>query len=422
MAKNEGQQRRTTRKEYLMSRKQQEQYRQARLAIGALVGVLVLILAIGAIVEFVVEPRQPAARVNEAEIALGDWQDRVRFERAQTISSIDALYEAVGQDVNQLQQFASTQLQQLLIPQFMGEQVLFAMIDEELIRQEADTLGISVSDAEIDASIEERFNFYGGELPPEPEAAETPVPTPTITLIPAANATDVPEAEPTTEPEPAPEATPVTQASYEESLQEQLDEWIAAGGTEETYRARVELSILQEKVRDAMVSDDELTTEELQVSFFYLSFQDADDANATQSQIAGGADFLTVWNEIRSAERITATQPFASEFQFTSIQGITNSLGVEAGIAAETLEIGEVSDVIAGLNDRFVVLQVRAREDRPLSDARIDTQRNEVVQTWLTEQRDAAQLFPRWEENVPDRPILDPKYYTAPEVPAETSP
>lgn len=423
MAKNDGQQRRTTRKEYLLSRKQQQQYRQARLLIGGVAGLLVLILAIGAIVEYVVEPGQPVARVNEADISLRDWQDRVRFERAQAISSIDALYEAVGQDVNQLQQFASTQLQQLLFPQFMGEQALFAMIDEEIIRQEAEARGLSVSEAEVETAIEERFNFYGGELPPADDAEATPEPTPSITPIPAADATAVPVAEPTTEPEPAPEPTAVSRESYEESFQEQLDSWIASGGTEESYRERTRFNLLQELVRNDMVTDDQLTIEELQVSFFYISFTNRNDADATAAEIAGGADFLTIWNEIRSAERVTVTQPFASEFQYTSIQGITNSLGTEAGDVAQTLAVGDTSGVLEGLNERFVIMNIRGREDRALSDARIDAQRNEILQEWLTEQRDQAQLFPRWEGNVPDRPVLDPKYYTAPEQPpVETEP
>ena len=207
--KNVNQSRRRTRKEYLLTRKQQQQFRQARLILTALVGVLVLILAAGAVYEYVYRPGQPVASVNGTEIPIRDFYDRVRLERQRATNSLDSLYDAVGGDLAQLQQFAGQQLNQLAFPTVMGEQVLFQMIDEELVNQEAERRGISISSAEIDTAIEERFNFYGGELPPEPDTGDEPEPTPTVTPIGAEEA----EEEPETEPEPVPEPTAVSRGS-----------------------------------------------------------------------------------------------------------------------------------------------------------------------------------------------------------------
>ena len=166
MANYEPQQpRRTTRKEYLLSRQQAEQYRKIQLAAFALGGLLLLILGIGFLFEFVIQPGQPVAEIEGTEISLRDWQDRVTLERKQTIDTIDQLYEAVGRDINQLNQFAGQQLSTVAQPAFLGQQVLLQMIDEELIRQEAARRGITVSEEEIQAEIEEQFNFFGGELP-----------------------------------------------------------------------------------------------------------------------------------------------------------------------------------------------------------------------------------------------------------------
>ncbi len=421
MANNDLQPRRTTRKEYLLTRKQQEQYRQIRLAALALGGLLLLILGIGLIFEYVIKPGQPVAEVENAEVALNDWQDRVVLERKQAIESIDQLYEAVGGDVNQLFQFAGQQLNTVASPAILGQQVLLQMIDEELIRAEAARRNISVSDAEIQAEIEEQFDFYGGELPPTPDTSQTPEPTPSITPIVSADAepTAEPEGEPTEEPTPFPTNTPVNQAGFDELFQERLTEFADVGGSEAEYRQRIELQLLTQKLQDAFAEEQGIITEEEQVSILYISSQDRSEAEAIVADVEDGKPFLTVWNEVRSVEPTTSTLSFASEFQFTSVESISGSLGAEVAEVLETIEIGATSDIISNDTGRFIILHLRDRADRPLTEARLDQQKRELLQEWLTEAEKAAIIYEsRWERNVPDRPILDPKYFT----PAEPEP
>lgn len=410
--KNEQQSRRQTRKDYLLTRKQQQQFRQIRLALFALVGFLVLILAVGAIFEYIVKPGQPVASINDIEIPVSEFKQRVSFERVQTSNTLDSLYEAVGGDVNQLQQFAGQQLNALYAPTVMGEQVLFQMIDEELIRQEAAARGLTVTESEIDTSLEEQFNFYGGELAPDADAAEAE-PTPTITPI----AAEVADAEPVVEPEPLPVATAVSRQAYEERLQEQLDEVIQSGGNEEGFRERVRISLLSQKLQDAFAEEQSIDTEELQVSLFYIAFSNQAEANRALAEVNAGKEYLTAWNEIRSADRVTATQPFASEFQWTATTTISSSLGADAVEIIETMAIDGVSDVIVGNNERFYVVQLRGREERPISEAQIDSQKAQLLQEWIDEAEQDVQIFERWQNDVPNRPILDPKYYTPVEQP-----
>ena len=411
--KNEQKSHRQTRKEYLLTRKQQQQFRQIRLALFALIGFVVLILASGAIFEYVIKPGQPVADINGTEITVRDFQQRVRFERVQTLNTLDSLYEAVGGDVNQLQQFAGSQLNALAQPIALGEQVLFQMIDEELIRQEAAARGITVSEAEIDAALEEQFNYFGGELPPE-EVSDGPEPTPTITPIVAEAAA---ETEPAPTPEPVPTATAVSRAAYEERLQEQLDEVIQSGGSEASFRERVRIGLLSQKLQDAFAEEQELATEELQVNLLYIAFSDEDEARTVLSEINAGKEYLTAWNEIRSADRVTATQPFASEFQWTAPATISASLGSDAVTIVETLAVGDVSDVIAGNNDRFFVIQLRGRENRPIGEAALNSQKGQLLQDWIDDAEQDVQIYDRWQNDVPNRPILDPKYYTPVEQP-----
>ena len=111
----------------------------------------------------------PVANVRGEEIALGDWQDRVRYQRAQFIINMEDQLESFG-DVGLVQQFNGQQIQLLQDGQELGRLVLEQMVDETIIRQEAAKRNITVSSAEIDAAIGEQFSYYGGEAP-------TPLPT-----------------------------------------------------------------------------------------------------------------------------------------------------------------------------------------------------------------------------------------------------
>lgn len=419
--------RRTTRKEFLLTRQEQDQYRILRLVLFGVVGFLVLVLALGLVFEYGVRPRQPVAVVNEENITLAEWQRRVRLERGQTIAAIDNLYELLGGDVNQLIQFAGQQMQALLAPAVLGESVLYQMIDEVNIRQEAARRGITVSDEEVQTTIEEQFNYYGGGLPPAtPTGTGTPVPTPSITPITAlaaADATPTPTAEPTAEPTPLPTATPVSPEGFNQLFSEALAEFQKAGGTEAEYRTLVRANLLRERVRDALAAEANLATEEENFSLFYISYATAEEAGAALAAIREGAtDYLTTWNTVRSTERITATQPFAAELQWTSLNSISSSLGTAVGDLLPTLALDTPSDVTPGNNDRFLLIQLRGREMLPIPEAQLNNARERVLSDWLEEVRKDA-LIPsdsRWRDNTPSRPILDTKYFIAP--PATATP
>ncbi|UCG23981.1 MAG: hypothetical protein JSW55_17920, partial [Chloroflexota bacterium] len=101
---------RQSRKEILQARKQQQQTRQVRLAVIGIAAMLGVVLLIGIVNELVLKPGSPVADVNGEEIVMQNWQERVRFQRAQLIVGIEDLAEALGQDIGQVQQFAGQQI------------------------------------------------------------------------------------------------------------------------------------------------------------------------------------------------------------------------------------------------------------------------------------------------------------------------
>lgn len=166
---------RQSRKEVLLARKQAQQTRQIRLGVAVVGGLLLLLFLAAAINELVIAPGRAVAIVNGEEITLSEWQDRVRFERAQRIILLENQLEAFQGNVGVVQQFAGSVINELLQPEVLGQSALNQMIDETVIRQAAEERGITVTDADVDAEIRQDFNFFQREgncrtplLPPRP--------------------------------------------------------------------------------------------------------------------------------------------------------------------------------------------------------------------------------------------------------------
>src|SRR5690606_36763648 len=108
-----------------------------------------------------VRPRRPVATLKGAVIRLNEWQERVRFQRAQFILGLEDQLDAF-QDLTLVQQFSQQQIPLLQQPEFLGELMLEQMIDEEPVRQAAAERGLQVTDAEVDEQLAEQFGYFGG--------------------------------------------------------------------------------------------------------------------------------------------------------------------------------------------------------------------------------------------------------------------
>ena len=112
---------------------------------GLIVGLLVLVALVAVIVEGFVRPAQAVIRSGDDQITLEEWQNRVRFQRAQFITAMEDQLEMFGGDIGLIQQFNQQQISLLLQPELLGELVLEQMANEILIEQEAAARGIEVS-------------------------------------------------------------------------------------------------------------------------------------------------------------------------------------------------------------------------------------------------------------------------------------
>lgn len=436
MAKKRGQskeeQQRQSRKEILLARKQQRQSRQVRLAVIGIIGLLSLVLLAGLVNEFIIKPTLPVASVHGAEITMKEWQDRVRLQRAQLIISIENLAENLGQDIGQVQQFAGQQISLLEIqPEALGQAVLEQMVDEELIRQAAASRGISISDADVEQAIEESLNYYKGAVPtPFPTPTETVIPTPSLTPIPTEVITEVlptntPFPTPTLGPTftPPPTSTPVSLESFQESYNELIAQYNDLGIDGDSYRELVRNSLYTEKFIEDLAVTENLSDEGEQVSFLYLAFESVDEANEALSIIEENG-FVTTWNTVRSTpqtgEESTSTA-VASEVIWRTPEELQNAFGEEVVSAAFEQPIEEPGSIIVipatdeqGV-DRYFILYVTGREIRPLSESIQNNRKQELLRSWLDEQKlSGVELFDRWQANVPTSPILDRRFLAPP--------
>ncbi len=448
---------RLSRKEFLRQRKQAEQTRQIRLAVIGVGTLLGLILLTAIIVEYVVRPRQAIVRVGEETISLSEWQERVRFERAQILIGVESAVDTFfNGDIGQAQLVFGQQLgQQLSIlqdPEVFGEQVLNQMIDEILVRQEAQARGITVTSEDVDALIGERYSYFDGGLPtPLPTGTNTPVPTPSITPIPTAIITDtegiteVVTLEPTIAPTvgptstPLPTSTPVSLEAFEEAYDEELTAYRDRGVNDELFRYVAEQQLYQERLLEALAEekDDEINREELQVSLYVLSFGSEAEAVDYQQRIAD-TDYLTVWNTLRSdllanppvapvvtedgvtetPEEPTSTAT-ATEYVWRNQEGLELTLGITVtATILDDLSIGETSDIVmnAGADGlvTYYIVQLSGRELRPVTETVIEQQKVEFFSAWLEEVRiDGFEDLGGWRSRAPRQPAIDARYLVA---------
>jgi parvulin-like peptidyl-prolyl isomerase len=429
------------------------------ISVGIVALVLILIIY-GIVVSRIIQPRQPVAIVNGEEISTGEFQAIVRYQRGQLVERWYGLAELMiqfGATDESTQSFFVSQMNQIefeLDATTVGRSVLNDLVDDRIIRAEAAKLGITVTEEEIDAAIEEFFQYYGGSPPPTATIAPTPLPTstltplqmtltaptptPTLTITQTAaltatatvtatgsitdtgtitetgQITDTGEISPTgtLTPEvtatsvvtitatPLPTATPYTFDLYQENLVNFFDSWEQFGFTEQRFRYLIESQIYRRKLLEEITKD--------------LS-RNQDQVWARHILVASEAEALEV------IARLNAGEDFASLAIALSTDTTSGAKGGDLGwfgvgamvpefqSVAFNLDIGQVSDPVES-QFGWHIIQVLGHEERPLSDDEFSQLKETNFEEWLSRLRLQAdiQTFDYWEDRVPDEPNIPP--------------
>jgi len=441
MARNPRQKQTLVTKKHL-ARQQREQLQTRYIVIGTIVVIVAVIglIGFGILNDRVLKAIQPVAVVNGDKISTTDFQSQVRFTRMNLVENATYTYQIVQMfgDNPQFQSSAASQLYQIQAQlqqtEELGNQVLEQMIQNQLIRQEAERRGITVSSQDVDKAMHDLFGYFPDGTPtPEPTLAvqptstlsplqmtlTAPTPTPTATLeitptatlaftaTPTATATTAASPTetlvPTITPTQAPTATPTeyTLEGFQTRYQEYLDQIQTETGLgEKDMRNVMESQLYREKVMEAVLAElgEDLTQEQVWARHILV----ADEATATtvKERLAAGEDF----SELAAL--------FSTDESNKNSGGDLGWFGKGAMVkefedAAFALEAGEISEPVQ-TTFGFHIIQVLGHENRPLSQAEYDQSRQQRFDDWLQEQRDGSEVEIReiWRERVPEEPVF----------------
>jgi peptidyl-prolyl cis-trans isomerase D len=433
MAKNSGT--KVVSKKHL-ARIEKEKIQNRYIVISALAVMLIVIglLGYGVLDETVIKYRRPVATINGDTITTGDFQTRVKYARWQLIQryiSTSQLMQMFGSDENTTSYFTSSlqQIQsQLNNTTELGESILDQMIDEVLIRQEAERQNITVSEADIDKAMQEAFEYFPNGTPTptiEPTEAPTstlsptqvalaasptpkntptslPEPTSTVTSIPPTATAVEPASVPTTGPTetPEPTATPYTLEGYNEAVKGYVDQLTDIKFSEKDLRKIFEAQLYRDKVFEAITAD--FSREQEQVWARHILVEDLVTAETILEKIKKGQDWYAL-----AAEHSTDT---SNKDKGGDLGWFGRGVMVsEFEDAAFKLKIGEISEPVKTTHG-YHIIQVLGHETRQLDSSAYEEAREKNFEEWLTDLKGTSTVEKASdvEKNIPLEPTLSP--------------
>jgi parvulin-like peptidyl-prolyl isomerase len=351
---------RQTKKQIAIGRKQARQNRIIYISVAALAVVVIAILAFGLISELVLKPGQPVATVNGTKIPLDDYQDMLTYRRYNlhtTINQIQSTLDSLNPEDEQSDLLRSIYEQQLQQTQtslaLASEDVLDELIEDELIREEANQLGLTVTDAEVEEAI-------FGDLE---QALSQPAQTVVTGTVPT--------------------ATPIPQEQLEEVYNSILSN---IGIDDSSFRSLIARGLLREKLQNHLADQVETTGLVAQVSLIATDTQE--DALEAQARIEGGEDFAIVAQEVSSD---TVSLEDGGDLGWVTPDQLSTRYGPEVEQAAFDATLDQV--VLVEGQDQYYLVLVRDRDENgPLPESVLLANQNTALSDWLEEQLQSPEV------------------------------
>jgi parvulin-like peptidyl-prolyl isomerase len=373
-----------------MARQEREQ-RQTRFIIYGSIAIfaIVIILVVIALLDiYILSPNKPVAVVNGEKISTSDYQARVKFERLQLVNQFANTLQLMQSfdDENTLQYFQSS-LQQInfqLTPEIHGQSVLDDMIDDTIIQQQADQLGISVSEAELDEYIANAFGYY---------PSGTPTPLPTIEGSP----TQVPPSD------DLPTPTAYTEDAFLQNYQDAMDGYKQSINISEAqFRQIVLADVLRTKMIDEISKD--TPKEEEQVRASHILVDTEEEAQEVMERLAAGEDFAELAIELSTDTGSSANGGDLGWFG-------RGQMVPEFEEVAFNLEIDEISYPVQSDFGWHIIKKV-GQEVRPIDDTTFNQLKQNLFSEWLTNQRikSTIETDDTWSNVYPNTPGIPQEY------------
>jgi peptidyl-prolyl cis-trans isomerase D len=377
-------------------------------------------------------PYQNVARVNGENISAAEFKIMVKLQRSSLIrqySQTLAFANMLGLDPN-TDPNVSGQLQQITAQladsnkETLGQQVIDTMVENVLLKQEANKRGITVSDEELDKFIKEnQFGYYANGTPtpiPSPTAFDLPTLNPTqralVTITPTSSPiptftpalTELPTETPTLGPAPtstatlapSPTATPYTLEGYQLAYKDAVDRYSKDFGMDENMFRQIFFvqPLLRQKVKDAMTADVKPVEEQVWARHILVATEE--EANNAYAKLAAGEDFGTLAKQISTD---TGSGSNGGDLGWFA----RGTMVKEFEDAAFSQVVGEIGKPVK-TNFGYHIIQVLGHENRPLTDSQINTAKQLVITDWLTQAKQSAKIttYNFWKTIVPMEPVI----------------
>ncbi len=387
------------------------------------VGIAVLIL-VGAILnEQLIVPNQSVASINGHNISVSQFVSRAKVERALLIEQLNnaiSLYSSFGYGSSQLSQLLTSQQPystwygELQVTDQLGNAVLNSMVEDELVRQKAADLGITVSEAEVDKKIDEVFGYnpdtYGvpGTATPTPTQSPTPLVSPTPSPVPTASATpDMTTVTPTSTPFPTATPSPTPNVTEEATQVAGLrDDFFAniraeTGVSNNDIRDYFRMLALRDKVRDAVITD--VSHNATYVDARHILVGTEDEANTALQALQAGDSFAS----LAKAMSTDGSSSQGGELGWQAADGYVKEF-------ADAVKSADIGALVGPVQSQYGyhIIQVRAREDRDMSNSDYQQAMNTKFSQYLKDLRQSpdtnVQIYDTWINNVPTEPVFSP--------------
>ncbi|OQY48305.1 MAG: hypothetical protein B6242_02800 [Anaerolineaceae bacterium 4572_78] len=378
----------------------EKEKQKATYILGAVLALVVIVLLGGLTYTFLIEPNREVAQIGETTITLQDYQNRVRYERylldeqmlllqsqfQQFMPSLGDQPELKSQFEQQFQ-YQLSQLQSMRLSTDIS--ALDSLIEEEIIIRESAQREITVSDEEItqayngiavarkggytesqaEETVTARKNATATaeQFPPTPTITGTEILTPTPIL-----------------------PTPTINTLEGESLDEALTEWENTmrentSMTPADLRKIVSRQLMRNKLSDSM--GEEIDTTKLQAHARHILVDTEDEVFTVTQRLANGDDFASVAMEF--SKDPGSAQDGGDLGWFTK-----GTMVEEFDNVAFSLPVGEISEPVQS-EFGFHIIEVIAREERPLEGSDLDREKINIFNNWLLEE--SAHAVKSWD-------------------------
>jgi len=362
---------------------------------------------------------QPVALVGNFMITTDQFQDRVRYERFQTVETYISYATS---------NYASDLTGQLLVIQSslddhiqFGSDTLDMMIEEAALIQKAESLGITVTDEEIEAQFQENFQYYPNVKP----SASTPTPIrtyyPTSTLSPLQKSiidytttnsevmTEIPDIidSPIEGSTTGLIATTITSTSdlnhYDYLINPRVLVILKNTGiSEKELREYIRNNLFERKVKIKVAAG--VADEQEMVWARHILVTSQEQANEIEAMLENGED----WSELAA----TYSTDSSNKNSGGDLGWFTlGTMVKEFEDAVWSLEIGEISDPFT-TKYGYHIVQVLGHEQRQLTDEQLRVCEETEYQSFIVKAQNefGVKKYDVWTSVVPSEPTIPEQF------------